>query len=1186
MRKVILLIFSLLCFAVSAMAQGTLEEKFPARLALWVRASDFEGVLNDEDRVAEWGDARGKGPFMTSKDDGRPYFILNGASGTPSIYLNGDVNANPKINNYFEVPLQGEIPATTIFIVGTNLNRGGLIDTAAANRGTLRHIGSLQITNTRAGLPGPSWFSRNPDSVGILTLSAQLKNDWELHFDAFQNGEKIADTSIDPLTEQAVQYNNARIGNVNYIEQMFNGEIKEILFYIGYMTDKEREQIEGYLALRHGLIDPASVSTEVLEAHKMPYGYEIIEEVKIEKPPLPEVKSKPSTDRLVSWFRADDIKGLEDGDKVDSAPTVEGGTAYSEGIYRPTYLAEGLSGRPALKFEGNANANPRTYQWLEYPVAGSSYAVTIAMVGTNSLRNGGSIDTYPTGLGTIRNIGALQLTGNSSGLNHPFPLFTTESIVPQMSFIIVGIDEDGKQYMETYANGQFQARSTPSDPIQVIFKRPVTGTVNWGEQSFNGLVSEVMIFDKAIDEKERKQIESYFAEKYNVQVLTAEQVAKTRTSQSNRYPHFETYSFSWYGNSFSGKDAWVQSGISGINVFPDGTLIATSIWDEPHKEIGFYKDGKVVGPQHTSGGYAKITYDDEYLYLGKSGMGERLVGIARYKRSMEGNVLQKVPFSEGNKDGFVMIDTDEIWVEASGIALAGNTILLTVNGVDKVFMFNKETGAKNGEFNINAPGAIAIAPNNNLWIGNKYGVFEYSANGQLTGKSITDFSVSGLTISPQGELVISVQEDLHQVIYYDISGVRPQEIKRIGEMGGVYGAKRRGELSENRLYFPGDVAVDAAGNLYVCNHGKITRSYSPSGDMLWEIYSVIFCNASDFDPGTDGTVIYSKTMNFEYVPGAELGKEWRITGTSYDPYSYPEFADGTSHNAVVKELNGEIYRFGIADGVMVHKKIEGTEIFAPVAIYSNGRSTPQVVPSVLEQGKTRFLWVDFNGNNTVDENEIQYPDNNNYLSFGFSTWVDSEGNLWEPRTRAGLSKLPLTGFTESGAPVYDLSKFEVYGKPIEFLEILRVHYISETDTMYISGYTWENPVTGKEWLWGCAGRETICYTDWSKPTRKVRSRMVFPDLAWDIKSTWVVDEADLFFAADGTSSVIFVYNTISGELLGIIEPDPTIVGEVGWVDTDGGLRAYMKEDGSVLVIEEDSLAQKEMIYHLKPIKTK
>ena len=200
----------------------------------------------------------------------------------------------------------------------------------------------------------------------------------------------------------------------------------------------------------------------------------------------------------------------------------------------------------------------------------------------------------------------------------------------------------------------------------------------------------------------------------------------------------------------------------------------------------------------------------------------------------------------------------------------------------------------------------------------------------------------------------------------------------------------------------------------------------------------------------------------------------------------------------------------------------------------------------------------------------------------FSFYVDDRGGIWEPEDRWGVRYLPLQGFTASGAPIYDPAAEVWFPRPPEFTQVLRAIYFPASDTMYLSGYTWDCPITGREYGWGHCGHELIRYDHWMQPTRKVHCRMPFPEQAQDIKAITIADTAHRAFAGEMEGNVLFTYDTDTGKLLGIIEPDPALVGNVGWLDIDSGIRAFIRKNGEVLLLNEDSWAQKQMVYRLPP----
>ena len=1157
----------ILCLTGITYAQTMSEQMYPAKLAIWAKAEDLVETTDNRGKVMTWSDARNNGLAFTSMEGFEPSFLLNGAEGTPSIYFGDFDNPENRVNNYFDVPLLGEYPGATIFMVGADMNKGGLIDTSAGGFGSLRHIGVLQITSSNNTAPGLNYFSQNPGKVGILSMSVNLQDDDSSKFDVHINGEHHS-TTVDTRPSYVIMFKNSRIGNVNYHEQIFSGEIKEVLYYVGIMTEEQRKETEKYLINKY--IN--------LETDGAPYG---VDTALTDHIVLPEVKAKPYTDGVSMWFRSDDIEGLNETGQIQNFPAVVGGEIVKGGGTDPQYFPRGIYDRPAIRFGTGSYFSNKT-DYIELPGEFTSSSVTVAFVGAQT-SSFPVFDTAPGQNGSLRVGNSVTINGSGLSLENPYPILEANSYydTPQMLIVEVGIDEEGKQYIQTYANGHIQQRVTAANGVTPInFKNATAGN------GLKGMIAEMMVFPKSLSGGDRAQIFEYFSEKYTIPILPEAEAKKVRTMWSTSLPRIDTYSFSWFGNTFSGKDDWVQSGISGINVFPDGTVMATSIWDERHKEIGFYKDGKVVGPLHTGGGFAKIVYDDKYIYVGKSGMGKTTCGIARYEISMDGESLKHVPFEYGEDNGNVVFDVHKIWIEARGLLLNGNEIYICVDEINTVFVYDKTSGQKLREFEVNESGSMAIDKDGFIWLGNSLGVFQYTIDGNLTGKQVAGITVPGITITNNNELVAIDKGIRQQAVFYDISGVQPVETKSIGQYGGVYGSDIRGVLTDECLYLPTGVAVDDSGNIYINNNGNMIRSFTPDGKLLWQVYSVVFCTASDFDPITDGKNIYGQTVNFKYDETAtELGKEWEFYATSMDPYTYPELSRTHSHNVVIKEFNGEIYRYNLGDGVLIHKKLPGdSPLFAPVAYYNNGRDNPSTRLAAWDESKRRFAWTDFNGNNLVEADEFQYPDQTN-LGIQFAIHIDDNGNLFEPRGREGFMMTPMTGFTESGAPIYDLEKAEFYARPKEFTDIFRACYFPKTDTMYLSGYTWEHQRSQHEDMWGTAGREVICYTDWSTQNKKIRSRMPYPDKAWDIIAIWVMDDADLLFATTGQSSVIFVYNTLSGELIGVLEPDYALLGTVGWVDTNAGIRGFQKEDGSILLIQEDSLSQREMIYHMKPIKT-
>jgi len=362
------------------------------------------------------------------------------------------------------------------------------------------------------------------------------------------------------------------------------------------------------------------------------------------------------------------------------------------------------------------------------------------------------------------------------------------------------------------------------------------------------------------------------------------------------------------------------------------------------------------------------------------------------------------------------------------------------------------------------------------------------------------------------------------------------------------------------------------------------RSYAPDGRVLWTLECTSFTTTSDFDPSSDGTVIYTGLERYDYVPGAPPGKDWKLAGVTADTRRFPEFADG-GNQVILRKINGQLLRYSIGETIVVHRQEPNSDIFIPAALLvrpdQGGFSAPVARPKAAPS-EGRFIWSDKNANGLVEAGEFSLPKaDDKRASQSYSCWIDSEGGLWEPMDRDGFRYLPLKQMTPQGVPVYDLAAQQWFEKPKEFMQVMRVLYVPRTDTLLVTGTTWEHPAAGTEW-WGTGGREIICYTDWKKPTRKLAWRTPFSGEDTSIKAVTLAPAANLFFAGQMDTETVFAYDLQGGKLRGILEPDKKLV---GCIDIDQGVRAFTRSNGEVLVLVAEVWGQKQMVYRIAPIRT-
>lgn len=245
----------------------------------------------------------------------------------------------------------------------------------------------------------------------------------------------------------------------------------------------------------------------------------------------------PPPSGLKLWLKADALTGLNDGDKVatwlDSSGS--GNAATNPAVAnQPTYVASGLNGLPAVRFNDSANGTPpaaNSGQWLDSPTTvNANNADFTAIVVFNSRPTAGLRDNI------------LQPLDAPNGAFGRTVLYVEPLAAPYTS--------SGKQVLQSFASqlgvqgaGQYVSNSwtlatvwqSISDDRLALFRdgrlvgaRPLAGAqVNtngfWriGDNKprtggLNGEVAEVLVYNRAITAAERIAIEGYLATKYGL----------------------------------------------------------------------------------------------------------------------------------------------------------------------------------------------------------------------------------------------------------------------------------------------------------------------------------------------------------------------------------------------------------------------------------------------------------------------------------------------------------------------------------------------------------------------------------------------------------------------------------------------------------------------------------------------
>jgi hypothetical protein len=709
------------------------------------------------------------------------------------------------------------------------------------------------------------------------------------------------------------------------------------------------------------------------------------------------------------------------------------------------------------------------------------------------------------------------------------------------------------------------------------------------------------------------------------------------------------YTTTWIGNTFGSDWAGgygtpikhVQQRIEGAFVTPDGTVLANSGWDEGGIDCGLYKDDDLIGRlEFGAGGWGRdggdaVTANGQYIYAamvqrhsGNTGNPNKLPSdppdkstwycVYRFLRGDGHSPIRYAPWPTGyGWDGaMLVINTNLGMVRGLAVDKAGR-LYVSDTPKNTIEVFNGATMQPAGQWTLDRPGQIALAPDGALWIkqlgdaAHAPRIVHYSPSGAALPGVITfapSMSPTGFCVDGQSRLFIGdtgVDSNIKIYNLAKLNGNPTRVAGTFGVRGGLFSGTP-GQIATGKFYQPVAVGTDNAGNIYICSNttvlgaGATIESFdlkTGKRNLEWPhpLYGLLWLDSCDADPASH-TNIYSgdKQFAFDYsthTPGAG----WKFKAMTCNPIKYPEDArlpahEGTTSASVfARRIHGHlllyltnqysgnlrIYRFNSAtDGdVAIPCGYIAKEHIKP----SSG--DPAWPPHQPEKGA--WMWRDTNGNGAFDAGEYEAPADGADAGWDWGISVDSQGDIWSVRNNGAIHELPLKGLDAHGSPIYNYAAEQTFKAPDFVTELMRAEYIPATDTMVLSAYTREHPHTGGEW--GILGAEIICIGDWSKGNRTPRWRAALPyNWAQTLFTKSMCVAGEYIFATEGRLHDIHIYSLASGEEVGVLKPGPEVGGRGGWVDMTYGIQAFKRANGEYVVIEEEDGFIKNLVYRWKP----
>ena len=689
---------------------------------------------------------------------------------------------------------------------------------------------------------------------------------------------------------------------------------------------------------------------------------------------------------------------------------------------------------------------------------------------------------------------------------------------------------------------------------------------------------------------------------------------------------------SWLGNSFGGANQkHVQSNIAAIFVAEDGTVYCNTIWDEGGREGGIYRNGDVIGQlqgTHTAGrvGGLAVTSNEKYVFaslvqlsLDGAFQGENFppmqvnwYGVSRFDR--EGN---PVPFADGKSEDANLLKVNEepaggyadfSDANVAGLAADRTHLYLSNPMTSEILVYDPEQMQPIGRWPVERPGKLRLDRSGNLWViqtGDEQHhprLIKFRSDGTALPQVIEDVDDPvGMAIDRQGRLLVADNGVNQQIRIYDNLEAVPRLVGTFGETGGVFAGEMPGRVAPLRFRRLSDVDVDGNGNLYVSQSNIGLESYQPNGDRNWVLYGLHFQDIADVDPVSDGVDVYTKEERFAMDYDQPAGQEWEYVAHTVNPFKYPQDTrlHIDAHETFVRRIQGQKFMYlsnSAATYLQAFRFNETTdgEIAIPSTMLTKrtDRDTNQVIDgdwiSHQPQVNRSWIWTDANGNGAFDAGEFEVAPmaDNPYV---WAWWVDSEGGVWKGTREEGIQYFPLQGLDSHGNPLYSYDTMELIANPAPFMQsdypgdVNRIEYYPETDTMYLSGFnstTYRNPNTV-----GLIGRVVARYDNWSQGNRAPRWEIAVP---FDVESDPPIHPKSMsvagnyLFIVESYSQNVYVYEVDSGQQVGMLQPDPAIVGEeLGLVDILQGIRAYQRRNGEYLIFVEEDRDGKVIMYRMR-----
>ena len=493
----------------SASAQKLTAPFTPTQISgcqLWLDAADTTSYRLSGTNLTSWSDKSGTG--KTISFSGTPTYKAKATGNLPSIVFSSAMLTTTFSSTFGS----GDVSYFAVWIQYTN------------NSGIVMTLGGTTTPGLGMGCNGQynffEWGVAGAESdyafTGSITFNRYVVQSGTIRSNAMLcsvNGYSgTAATSSQPQTSTTFNIGSATSVGSGYA---INGEIAEVLVYVGTISTTQQQQIEGYLAWKWGLQGSLNPSHPYATVNPDPPIYPVVP-----YPFLSYAQSSPEFDpRLIPgcvlWLDGQDLTTLfqntsgttpvttagqvvqlwkdKSSTANDASSSSSSMTYVQNSIYFPGTQTTGLSLNASLLPNGTSDStwffviNTTTTATVVFFAAGSS---------GSSLRQfylaGGNLQADESGVAGISGT-----TAANTGSNVIFSCLESQSTTTLTGW------QNGAQF------------ATKTFTFNIGTTAATIGT-DIGSYIYTGYVSEILCFNTSVSATQRQQVEAYLAKKWKL----------------------------------------------------------------------------------------------------------------------------------------------------------------------------------------------------------------------------------------------------------------------------------------------------------------------------------------------------------------------------------------------------------------------------------------------------------------------------------------------------------------------------------------------------------------------------------------------------------------------------------------------------------------------------------------------